>query len=165
MPPEWAPHERTLMAWPCRTELWGDLLEQARGEHAAVAAAIAAFEPVTMVANPGAQAAQARAALPAANVEILELPIDDSWLRDSGPIFTLDGPRRIGVHFRFNAWGEKFSPLHRDEAAGGALAARYGDAVSDAPFVLEGGSIGVDGHRHAASPPRSACCTRRATPR
>ena len=146
MPAQWAPHERTLMAWPCRAELWGDLLDEARRDHAAVASAIAAFEPVTMVANPGEQAAQARAALTAENVEILELGIDDSWVRDSGPIFTL-GPSgtRIGVHFGFNAWGEKFSPWDSDVAAGGALAELYGDAVDLAPFVLEGGSIGVDG--------------------
>lgn len=145
MPAEWAPHERTLMAWPCRTELWGELLEQARRDHAAVASAVAAFEPVTMVANPGEQAAQARAAC-AGEVEVLELPIDDSWLRDSGPIFVRGaGGQRVGVHFRFNAWGEKFSPWDRDEAAGAELARRYGDEVVEAPFVLEGGSIGVDG--------------------
>ena len=145
MPAEWAPHERTLIAWPCRSELWGDLLEEARRDHAAVASAIAAFEPVTMVANPGAQAARARAACAGA-VEILELPIDDSWLRDSGPAFVRGaGGERIGVHFRFNAWGEKFRPWDADEAAGGELARMFGDAVVDAPFVLEGGSIGVDG--------------------
>src|SRR3954449_3162277 len=99
MPAEWARHERTLMAWPCRAELWGDLLEQARREHAAVANAIADFETVTMVANPGAQAAQARIAC-ADQVEILELAIDDSWLRDSGPISVRgDHGARIGVHF------------------------------------------------------------------
>jgi agmatine deiminase len=144
MPAEWAPHERTLMAWPSRGELWGELLEQARRDHAACASAIAAFEPVTMVANPGEQAAQARAAC-AGEVEVLELPIDDSWLRDSGPMFTLGDGERAAVHFRFNAWGQKFSPWDRDEAAGGELARRYGDRVVDAPFVLEGGSIGVDG--------------------
>jgi agmatine deiminase len=145
MPAEWAPHERTLMAWPCRAALWGDQLEHARRDHAAVANGVAAFEPVTMVANPGAQAAAARAACAGA-VEILELPIDDSWLRDSGPIFTLgDDGGRVGVHFRFNAWGEKFSPWDADEAAGGALAERYGDSVQRAGFVLEGGSIVVDG--------------------
>src|SRR5207302_1757398 len=37
MPPEWAPHERTLIAWPCRRELWGDRLAQARAETAGVA--------------------------------------------------------------------------------------------------------------------------------
>ena len=145
MPAEWAPHERTLMAWPCRTELWGELLDEARRDHAAVASAIAAFEPVTMVANPGEQAAEARAAC-AGEVDVVELPIDDSWLRDSGPIFVRGtGGERVGVHFRFNAWGEKFSPWDADEAAGGELARRFGDRVVDAQFVLEGGSIGVDG--------------------
>ena len=145
MPAEWEPHERTLMAWPCREELWGALLEDARRDHAACASAVAAFEPVTMVANPGEQAAAARAAC-AGEVEVLELAIDDSWLRDSGPIFTrgADGAR-VGVHFGFNAWGERFSPWTADEAAGGVLAERYGDAVVRAPFVLEGGSIAVDG--------------------
>ncbi len=145
MPAEWTAHERTLMAWPCRTELWGELLPDARRDHAAVARAIAAFEPVTMVANPGEQATGARVAC-GEGIEVLELPIDDSWLRDSGPIFAraADG-RRVGVHFRFNAWGERFSPSVRDEAAGGALARIYGDEVVEAPFVLEGGSIGVDG--------------------
>jgi agmatine deiminase len=144
MPAEWAPHERTLMAWPCRGELWGDLLDDARRDHAAVASAVAAFEPVTMVANPGAQAADAGARC-AGEVDVVELAIDDSWLRDSGPIFVTGDGRRTGVHFGFNAWGEKFSPWDRDEAAGGELARMFGDEVVDAPFVLEGGSIGVDG--------------------
>ncbi|MDX6640988.1 MAG: agmatine deiminase, partial [Solirubrobacteraceae bacterium] len=110
MPAEWEPHERTLMAWPCRRELWGALLEDARRDHAACASAVAAFVPVTLVANPGELAAAARAAC-AGEVEVLELAIDDSWLRDSGPIFTraADGAR-VGVHFGFNAWGERFSP-------------------------------------------------------
>jgi agmatine deiminase len=145
MPAEWEPHERTLMAWPSRTELWGAALDDARRDHAAVASAIAAFEPVTVVANPGEQAADARARC-AGDVEVLEIPIDDSWLRDSGPIFVRDDAgRRLGVHFRFNGWGERFTPHDRDEAAGGVLAARYGDEVLRAPMVLEGGSICVDG--------------------
>ena len=52
-PAEWEPHERTLMGWPCRVELWGETMDQARADYAAVANAVAAFEPVTMIANPG----------------------------------------------------------------------------------------------------------------
>jgi agmatine deiminase len=148
MPPEWAPHERTLMGWPCRRELWGDELAAARHESAGVANAIAEFEPVTMVAGSPQDAQEARAAL-AADVEVVELPIDDSWLRDSGPIFVVDDvsapSRRAGVHFGFNAWGEKFHPFDRDAAIGGVLAGRLGDEVFTAPMVLEGGSIAVDG--------------------
>jgi agmatine deiminase len=100
---------------------------------------------VTLVANPGEQAADARARC-AGDVEILELAIDDSWLRDSGPIFVgADDGRRLGTHFRFNAWGEKFAPYDQDLLAGELLAERYGDEVVHAPLVLEGGAIAVDG--------------------
>lgn len=145
MPPEWARHDRTLMAWPCRRELWGDELPRARAEYAATANAIAAFEPVTMVCADAGDAAHARAALSGA-VDVVQLPIDDSWLRDNGPVFVLgeDGSR-AGVHFGFNAWGGKFSPWDRDAAVGAALVARLGDPLWEAPFVLEGGSISVDG--------------------
>jgi agmatine deiminase len=145
MPAEWAPHERTLMAWPTRRDLWGEELERARDEYAATADAVAAFEPVTMVCANAGEAAQARAAL-TANVEVVELPIDDSWMRDCGPIFVVDGEgRRAGVHFGFNSWGEKFAPWDRDAAVGRLLVDRLGDRRYDAPFVLEGGSIAVDG--------------------
>jgi agmatine deiminase len=56
LPPEWAPHERTLMAWPGRPELWRDRIGDARREYAACANAIAAFEPVTMVCADAAAA-------------------------------------------------------------------------------------------------------------
>ena len=144
-PAEWEPHERTLMGWPCRLELWGETIEQARADYAAVANAIAAFEPVTMIANPGEDPARARAAC-GEGVEIVELPLDDSWLRDCGPIYVYgDDGRRVAVHFRFNAWGEKFPPWDRDAAVGGLIAERLGDEVRPAPIVLEGGSILTDG--------------------
>jgi agmatine deiminase len=144
-PAEWERHERTIMGWPCRTELWGETIEQARADYAAVANAIGAFEPVTMIANPGEQAVQARAACSAA-VEVVELELDDSWLRDCGPIYTIgDDGSRVAVHFRFNAWGEKFPPWDRDAVVGAQIAELLGDSVREADLVLEGGSILTDG--------------------
>jgi agmatine deiminase len=144
-PAEWEPHERTVMGWPCRIELWGETIEQARADYAAVANAVAAFEPVTMIANPGADAVDARAAL-SANVEIVELALDDSWLRDCGPIYVYgDAGDRVAVHFAFNAWGEKFPPWDHDAVVGRLIAERLGDRVVESPLVLEGGSILTDG--------------------
>ncbi len=60
------------MGWPCRADLWGETMDQARADYAVVANAIAAFEPVTMIANAGADARDARAAC-ADGVEIVEL--------------------------------------------------------------------------------------------
>jgi agmatine deiminase len=133
------------MGWPCRLELWGSIIDQARALYASVANAIAAFEPVTMIANPGSDAAGAREAC-GAGVEVVELPLDDSWLRDCGPIYVReeDGGR-AAVHFRFNAWGEKFAPWDRDAEVGRLIAQRLGDPVIEAPLVLEGGAIAVDG--------------------
>jgi agmatine deiminase len=133
------------MGWPCRTELWGPTLDQARRDYAAVANAIAAFEPVTMIANPGPDSASARAAC-AGGVEIVELALDDSWLRDCGPIYVRDDDgHRVGVHFGFNAWGEKFVGFDHDAAVGRLIAERLGDPVREAGMVLEGGSILTDG--------------------
>jgi agmatine deiminase len=144
MPAEWVRHERTLMAWPARVELWGEGMAAAKRDYAAIARAIAAFEPVLMVAPLGARAEVMGAC--GRGVEVVELPIDDSWIRDSGPIFvTGAGGRRAGVDFRFNGWGERFLPCDRDDAMPRALLGHLGVDRFEAPLVLEGGSICVDG--------------------
>jgi agmatine deiminase len=144
VPAEFAPHEATYMEWPTRADLWGELLEQARIDYAEVANAIAAFEPVVMVANP-AQVDEARSYL-TSGVEILPIPIDDSWMRDNGPIFVTDGDGGVAlVRFVFNSWGEKFLPYDRDAEVPEHVAEHLGIRRYEAPMVLEGGSFFVDG--------------------
>ena len=131
------------MAWPTRASLWHDM-EVALAEYAGVANAIAGFEPVLMVAKPGDGRAARR--MLAGDVDVLELPIDDSWMRDNGPIFVVDDRgARAGVHFRFNAWGERFPPWDRDAAVGELLLAHLGIPRIPSALVLEGGAISVDG--------------------
>ena len=145
MPAEFAPHERTIMGWPTRRELWGSQLAQAKIDYAAVANAIAAFEPLTMVVQPE-DADEARAAL-AGDVEIVAEPIDDSWLRDNGPLFLVsaDASERRASIFDFNAWGEKFTPYDNDARLAATLAERWKVPAYRAGMVLEGGSVHVDG--------------------
>ena len=146
MPAEWAPHQATLMEWPTitRAEIWGDLFDRAKADFAAVANAAAAFEPVVMVTDP-AQAAEARV-MCGGGVEILPIPIDDSWMRDNGPIFVTDGRGGVAlVHFRFNAWGEKYLPYDRDAQVPERIASHLGMRRYQAPMILEGGSFFVDG--------------------
>lgn len=145
MPPETYPHERTLISWPCRRELWGAALDEAKEEYAGVANAVAAFEPVTLIASTEDDAADARRAT-GHGVDVIEIPLDDSWVHDNGPIFVTGGTDgRMGVHFDFNAWGAKFERWDRDVAAGAELAHMFATDVVEAPFVLEGGSICIDG--------------------
>jgi agmatine deiminase len=144
MPAEFAPHAATYMEWPTRVDLWGDLFEQAKLDYAEVANAIASFEPLVMVANPD-QVDEARSML-TSSVEIVPIRIDDSWMRDNGPIFVTDGGGGVAlVQFRFNSWGEKFLPYDRDAEVPEHVAKRLGMRRYEAPMVLEGGSFFVDG--------------------
>ena len=148
MPAEWLPHERCWMAWPCNAKLWGEGLDAARHAYARVARTIARFEPVIMVANPD-HCAQALN-LCGADVQVLPLSINDSWMRDTGPSFLLDAQRRVaGVDWQFNNYGNKYGEPEFTYQNDAATAKRILDHVAArrfaAPLVLEGGSIHTDG--------------------
>jgi len=143
MPAEFETHERTVMCWPARRDLYGEYFAAACDAHAQVAAAIVAYEPVTMIAPPGAGERAAAACGP--EVEVVELPIDDSWFRDTGPIYVLDGVERVALDWVFNAWGDKFHPNTSDAALARRWAQHAGHPVRSIPVVMEGGSINVDG--------------------
>lgn len=145
MPAEWEPHARCWMQWPRRPELWGPYLPQAIVAYAAVARAIAAHEPVTMVAHPE-DAAEARLAC-GSTVDVVALEIDDSWARDTGPTFVKDPARGVsGIHWQFNGWGAKYQHITNDARVGAGILKRLGMTCFAAPLVLEGGSFSVDGY-------------------
>ena len=138
-------HERTLVAWPTNRGIWGEHRDLAVAEYAGLVEAIARFEPVTVVADP-AQADEARARCGFPGVDVLAIPIDDSWIRDSGPIYLVDGRGGVAlVQFRFNAWGEKFLPYERDADLPRRLAEAQGMRRYTSPLVMEGGGFTVDG--------------------
>jgi agmatine deiminase len=93
------------MAWPCRPENWDDV-EAARATYVEVARAVARFEPVTMTANAEDERAVRRAFAGAPEVDVVVVPSDDSWTRDTAPTFVVDGRGGLaGVDWGFNAYG------------------------------------------------------------
>jgi agmatine deiminase len=144
MPGEFQAHSGCLMAWPTRAELWGEQLDEARRDYAVVANAIADFEPLYMVCCPG-QAGQVHQWC-GSRVTTVEIPINDSWIRDSGPAFVRNGAGTVAaVGFGFNAWGERWHPYDDDARLSQRIALHFGMPFFAAPFVLEGGSFFVDG--------------------
>jgi len=89
MPAEWTPHGRCWMEWPTRAETWGERIDAAREAYGEVAEAIARFEPVTMITKPKNVAEVSL--LTASGINTFSLPHDDSWMRDNGPTFVVDG--------------------------------------------------------------------------
>lgn len=143
MPPEWHRHRRTWMMWPTRGEIWPDI-DAVRRAYAEVARTIRRFEPVAMAAN--ADDVAEAAALLGPGIDVVAIPVDDSWARDAGPCFLVDGRgNRAGAAFRFNAWGGKYQPHDRDAAFAAAVLEREGLEVFVSDLVAEGGGVSVDG--------------------
>lgn len=147
MPAEWQPHARTWMSWPTLDGYVRTLDEDGSGAWAATANALVGFEPVTMLVPPGLLG-EARTRLDP-RVELVECELDDAWLRDNGPTFTLDDGADSGVlgavHWRFNGWGAGEEGTRHDAAAGGFVAGCAGAGVVGSALVNEGGAIAVDG--------------------
>ncbi|MER6401163.1 agmatine deiminase family protein [Kitasatospora sp. NPDC001603] len=140
---EWESHARTFMAWPASTGIWGDQLPDVRADIARLARAVGGYEPVVMFARP----AQVDAAQNACgkDVEVVPLPVDDLWARDTVPVFVEDGGTPKGVDFNFSGWGNKQKEHGNDTALAAAVLGTYGIERVRTPVVAEGGSFETDG--------------------
>lgn len=143
MPAEWEDHAACYVSWPCREATWHGHAREAKRAYAEVIAAIKRFEPVTVLSDPSTLA-EARSTL-GPDVDVLDVELDDAWIRDNGPFFVRRSDGRVAaVRFRFNGWSGKFPHL-RDELAPVRVAEHLGMRRYDASLVLEGGAVSVDG--------------------
>lgn len=144
MPDESAPHERTWMAFGAQERIWGRrLLPEVRRDLAELARTIARYEPVVMLVREQEHALARSMVGP--EVELLPCPLDDLWIRDTGPVFVV-GPDgwRGAVDFNFNGWGGK-QRHDRDARVAAFVAHQAGVPRIRSSLVLEGGSLEVDG--------------------
>lgn len=146
VPPEEAPHEMTVMQWPVSRQVHDDagflrILQQTIAD---IANAIADFEPVILLAGAEHHAA-ARKRL-ASGVTLWDIPTEDLWARDSGPIVVRDSQGNRAVrHIRFNGWGNR--QVHaQDGRIAGRMAERLGLPLLPSPLVGEAGGVEQDGH-------------------
>jgi agmatine deiminase len=143
LPADWEPHARCVMAWPGQEARPGAPAPRALGDFALIARTIARFEPVTMLAHP--QFVEDAAVACGPDVEVVELDFDDVWVRDSGPLFAIEGSELVAVDFRFNLWGSRTVPRERYATTGRLLAELLGIRRVEVPYALEGGAISSNG--------------------
>lgn len=145
VPGEELPHQATFMTWPATMDAYYDAAHRADTQQvvADIANAIVEFEPVIMLMDPAFQTS-ARKRL-SARVDIWDIPTDDLWCRDAGPVFATDDKGRLAVtHLNFNGWGNRMG-----HANDGKVARRVADRLG-LPFfnnliVGEGGGVEQDG--------------------
>ncbi len=147
MPAEWEIHERTWMAWPSNGYTLGETeieADRARQTWANVANAIVRFEPVTMVVNPG-DSDIAKIFLDS-EVEIIELPLNDAWMRDIGPTFVKDEQANKAINWVFNGWGSQdWATWNFDDQIATEISSYTKTPRMDSPLINEGGGIHVNG--------------------
>ena len=148
MPHEGDRHERTWLAWPTEGYTLGDTpadAEEARTTWAAVANAVAEFEPVSVVIDPRDRDIAPRYLSNA--IELHEAPLNDAWMRDMGPTFVVGDDGELGaVDWVFNGWGaQDWAQWDKDALVGARVAGWSGASLISSRLVNEGGGIHVDG--------------------
>lgn len=146
-PAEWERHERTWVAFPHAGYTLGETeAEQlaARKTWAAVANTASEFEKVSCVVNPG-DLKNAKRFL-SSQIDIVEIAIDDAWIRDSGPSFVVDNQQLKAVNWVFNGWGNQdWASFSKDAELATQIGKSIGVEVIDSALTNEGGGFHVDG--------------------
>ena len=149
MPGEFEPHEGCIMIFPERSDSWQYGGYAARKAFVQVAEAIAESEKVTVCAS-AAQYDNARAVLPS-HIRVAEMSSNDAWARDYAPTFVRDKKGEIrGIDWGFNAWGGLYDGLYFPWDKDNQMARKLCDLLEKdvydkRDFILEGGSVHVDG--------------------
>lgn len=136
------------MAFPREGQTLGDTTAEREAGYAAwaaVAHAVAEFQPVSMIVDPS-EMARARRMI-GADIDLIERVIDDFWLRDSGPTFVhaADGSL-AAVDWIFNGWGGgDWTSATHDRGLAQFIAGLLDVPVIPSLLVNEGGGIHVDG--------------------
>jgi len=148
LPAEWEPHAATWLAWPHNRATWPGKFEPIPAVWTLLVRTLAEFETVHVEAGGQPIMTEARemvGRLP--NVVLHDIPTNDVWARDHGPMF-LSGPPTLPaalVDWEYNAWGGKYPPFDQDNDVPRQVAALTGRRRFVPGIVLEGGAVDGDG--------------------
>lgn len=146
MPPEWEKHARTWVAFPSAGYTLGDTEaehEAARKTWSAVANAASEFEPVSVVVNPSDEKLAKKYL--SSQIDVVPIPINDAWIRDTGPTFVRNGDQLAAVTWVFNGWGNQgWANFDLDAQLATEIAKLVGVEVIDSSLVNEGGGFHVN---------------------
>src|SRR5215471_5433657 len=149
MPAEWRRHDATWLTWPKDPETWPDRVPQVQEIFLQMMAALTPHEIVNLLVDDAATESSVRARCifaSAANIRFHHLITVDSWIRDYGPNFLITEQGLLAYNdWTFNAWGDKYEELKKDDAIPARLDAALGARRFEPGIVLEGGSIEVNG--------------------
>jgi agmatine/peptidylarginine deiminase len=149
LPAEWEPQSGVMLTWPHPATDWQPYLDEAVTCFTAIAKAILPKEKLLIVCASTGEVKAALGNIDESRIIFREIPSNDTWARDHGPIaIRLNGAPYI-YDFTFNGWGLKFPANYDNRITKKLLESQtfspqvgYQDMLH---VVLEGGSIESDG--------------------
>jgi len=152
LPPEWAQQSAILLTWPHKQSDWAPLLAQVDQTFVDIAKTISRYEQVIVACFNQIHVEHVWCLLKKtdcilANISLFVSPSNDCWVRDHGPISVFKDKHLVLLDFGFNGWGNKFDATldNRISRELHKLGAFKLTPIESKDFVLEGGSVEVDG--------------------
>lgn len=148
LPAEWEPQHAVLLSWPHENSDWCDMLPWVHSCYVKLAAAISEIAEVIVIAPDTRIARTMLDGVPTSNhIRYIDVPTNDTWTRDFGPITIEDCGKPALLDFCFNGWGMKFA-ADKDNLVTDNMSRKgvfKAPVINNRGFVLEGGSIESDG--------------------
>ncbi|GMR21316.1 MAG: agmatine deiminase family protein [Gammaproteobacteria bacterium] len=152
LPPEWAPQSGVMLTWPHRYHDWASQLKEIEQVYIVLTEHISRYERVLIACYDKTHRDHVEVLLESSStdlqaISLITVPSDDTWVRDYGPITVICQDEAALLDFQFNGWGGKYS-TNKDNGVSRTLLHKdgFGDTPMEyMPYVLEGGSIDVDG--------------------
>ncbi len=150
LPAEWEQQSGTWLSWPARETHWDHLAPDAmQRKWAEIASAISQSQMVFLNTHEEMEGSVRLMIRELggnmSNISLFAHPNDDVWCRDHGAIFIEDQGEIMATDWRFNGWGERFSPWELDDNVASQMAKSQGLACRTYAEVLEGGAIESNG--------------------
>lgn len=146
LPAEWELHEGTWLSWPNRhgDSFRGDVLKRVLPTFFQLLRELARSEKVFLnVSTEREKELVEQEGIE--GVEFFEIPTNEPWCRDHGPVVVEDNGRRLATCWGFNAWGQKYEPYDLDACAAPKMAEALGIEAVQPSLILEGGMIDSNG--------------------
>ena len=156
---EWDCQDGILLSWPNAGTDWAYMLDEVTACYVEIVHAILEDdERLVIVTNDVDDVRNSLGPdVDWARIRLAEMPINDTWVRDYGPIGVYRDGQLVLADFTFNAWGMKFA-ADCDNQVNSHLNEQ---GIFDLPLlnyrdlVLEGGSIETDGNGTVMT---TTCC-------
>jgi agmatine deiminase len=151
MPAEWEQHLSTWLAWPHDPITFPDRVEKVEAVFTAIIYHLHQNELINLLVLDAETQNHAAKTLKTHGVNLDKIIFHqtdyaDVWLRDYGPTFITNKQQQSWIKWRYNAYGNKFVDLLKDDQVFHELQHKIKSPMISADIFMEGGAIEVNGN-------------------